>query len=181
MEIENTLKKMGIVLEKLAEKIDELDKRVAKIEEKLGDGEKKFSSQDFKANPQMQQPQTQKASSNSSLGGFGSSFLGSLTGAMAGMGLYHLLFDHSVTPESLGQSLGMNESEIDNVELDNIDEKLDEIDSKLDEIDEKLDKNMASDDVMDNDYYESYEEDTGDTDFGSGFDDFEGIDDFDEV
>jgi hypothetical protein len=55
------------------------------------------------------QPQTQtKASSSSLLGGFGSSFLGYLTGAMAGMGLYHLLFDHSVTPESLGQSLGMN-------------------------------------------------------------------------
>jgi peptidoglycan hydrolase CwlO-like protein len=179
MEIENTLKKMGIVLEKLASKIDELDKRVARIEEKLGEGEKKFSSQDLKANPQMQQPQTaqMKPSSSSSLGGFGSSFLGSLTGAMAGMGLYHLLFDHSVTPESLGQSLGMNENEIDNVELDNIDEKLDEIDSKLDEIDEKLDENLTDNDVMGNDYYESYEEDTGDTDFGSGFDDFDGFDD----
>jgi peptidoglycan hydrolase CwlO-like protein len=178
MEIENTLKKMGIVLEKLAQKIDELDKRVARIEEKLGEGEKKFSSQDLKTNPQPQMQQNQKVSSNSSLGGFGSSFLGSLTGSMAGMGLYHLLFDHSVTPESLGQSFGMNENEIDNVELDNIDEKLDEIDSKLDEIDQKLDENLANDDVMDNDYYESYEEDTGDTDFDSGFDDFDG---FDEV
>jgi peptidoglycan hydrolase CwlO-like protein len=177
MEIENTLKKMGIVLEKLAQKIDELDKRVAKIEEKLGDGEKKFSSEDLKVNPQIQQPQT-RPSSSSSLGGFGSSFLGSLTGAMAGMGLYHLLFDHSVTPESLGQSLGMNENEIDNVELDNIDEKLDEFDTKLDEIEEKLDTNEASDDVMDNDYYENYEGETGDNDFDSGFDDFDG---FDEV
>jgi peptidoglycan hydrolase CwlO-like protein len=177
MEIENTLKKMGIILEKLAQKIDELDKRVAKIEEKLGNGEKKFSSQDLKAAPQMQQPQTSHSSS-SSLGGFGSSFLGSLTGAMAGMGLYHLLFDHSVTPESLGESLGMNENEIDNVDLDNIDEKLEEIDNKLDEIEEKLDSDVADNDVMDNDYYESYEEETGDSDFDSGFDDFDG---FDEV
>jgi peptidoglycan hydrolase CwlO-like protein len=174
MEIENTLKKMGIVLEKLAEKIDELDKRVAKIEEKVGVTEKKFSSQDLKGQPQTQT----KASSSSLLGGFGSSFLGSLTGAMAGMGLYHLLFDHSVTPESLGQSLGMNENEIDNVELDNIDEKLDEIDTKLDEIDQKLNDNLDNDDVMDNDYYESYEEESDDNDFDGGFDDFNG---FDEV
>jgi tetrahydromethanopterin S-methyltransferase subunit G len=173
MEIENTLKKMGIVLEKLAQKVDEIDKRLSKIEEKLGDGEKKFSSEDLKTNQQMQQSQM-KPSSSSSLGGFGSSFLGSLTGAMAGMGLYHLLFDHSVTPESLGENLGMNASEIDSVDLDNIDEKLNEIDSKLDEIDEKL----SSNDVMDNDYFESYEENTGDTDFESGFDDFDG---FDEV
>ncbi|GAX86734.1 conserved hypothetical protein [Lebetimonas natsushimae] len=177
MEIENTLKKMGIVLEKLAEKMDELDKRVSRIEEKLGEGGKKFSSQDLKANPQPQMQQNQKVSSNSSLGGFGSSFLGSLTGVMAGMGLYHLLFDHSVTPESLGESLGMNENEIDNVDLDEIDEKLNEIDTKLDEIDEKLNDNLANDDVMDNDYFESYEEEAGDTDFESGFDDFDGFDD----
>jgi septation ring formation regulator EzrA len=173
MEIENTLKKMGIVLEKLAIKVDEIDKRLSKIEEKLGDKEKKFSSEDLKTNQQMQQSQM-KASSSNSLGGFGSSFLGSLTGTMAGMGLYHLLFDHSVTPESLGERLGMNENEIENVDLDNIDEKLNEIDSKLDEIDEKL----SSNDVMENDYFESYEENTGDTDFESGFDDFDG---FDEV
>jgi hypothetical protein len=134
----------------------------------------------LKAQPQQQTVQM-KPSSSSSLGGFGSSFLGSLTGSMAGMGLYHLLFDHSVTPESLGQSLGMNENEIDNVDLNEIDEKLDEIDTKLDEIDEKLDENLADNDVMDNDYYESYEEDTGDTDFGSGFDDFNGLDDYDDV
>jgi phage shock protein A len=66
MEIENTLKKMGIVLEKLAEKIDELDKRVARIEEKLGEKEKKFSSEDLKANPQMQQPQMKASSSTGS-------------------------------------------------------------------------------------------------------------------
>jgi septation ring formation regulator EzrA len=174
MEVENTLKKMGIVIEKLAGKIDEIDKRLSKIEEKLGEGEKKFSSQDLKTNPQMQQLQTAqtKPSSGSSLGGFRSSFLGSLTGAMAGMGLYHLLFDHSVTPESLGHSLGMNESEIESVDLGNVDEKLNEIDSKLDELDEKL----SSNDVMDNDYFESYEEETRDSDFDGGFDDFDGFD-----
>ncbi|WP_024787339.1 MULTISPECIES: hypothetical protein [unclassified Lebetimonas] len=178
MEIENTLKKMGLVIEKLAGKVDELDKRVSKLEEKSGDVEKKFSSKDFQTQTQTQT----KHSSSSSLSGFGNSFLGSLTGSMAGMGLYHLLFDHSVTPENFGESLGMDTNEINETtgnNFDYIDERLGEIDNKLDEIDQKLDENNSanSDDIMDNDYYESYENNLPDNDFDSGFDDFDGIDD----
>ena len=172
--IENTLKKMGLVLEKLVQKVDELDKRVAKIEEKI-EG-KKFSSQDLKATPQATQNQ-QSSASSSSLGGFGSSFLGSMAGAMAGMGLYNLLFNHSVTPAEFGHELGMNDEEINAA----LDQDLDEIESKLDEIDEKISKlseEIEDEDVMNSDYYESYEEDVSDSDFDSGFDDFEG---FDEV
>jgi hypothetical protein len=32
---------------------------------------------------------------------------------------------------------------------------------------------------MNSDYFESYEDEVADNDFGSGFDDFEGLDDFD--
>jgi len=173
--IENTLKKMGMVLEKVVQKIDELDKRVSKLEEKLNENEKKFTSQDLKTTPQQNQtPQT--ASSKSSLGGFGSSFLGSMAGAMAGMGLYNLLFNHSVTPEEFGKDIGMNDDEIEKVleeNFDEIDSKLAEIDSKLEELDNKID----SEDVMDSDYFESYEEDLSTSDF-DGFDDLDG---FDEV
>ena len=177
--IENTLKKMGLVIEKLAQKIDEIDKRLEKIEKNLGEGEKKFSSQDLKANPQIQQTQTNQANSTSksSLGGFGSSFLGSMAGAAAGMGLYHLLFDHSVSPENLGVNLGMSENEINEAmdsNFDDIDERLSEIDSKLDEIDSKLDSD-DSNDVMNSDYYENYEGNETDNDFDSGFDDFDDI------
>ena len=176
--IENTLKKMGLVLDKLVQKVDEIDKRVAKLEEKLGENEKKFSSEDLKATPQTQTPQS--SASSSSLGGFGSSFLGSMAGAMAGMGLYNLLFNHSVTPAEFGHELGMNDEEINEAlesSLEEIDSKLDEIDSKIEELDSKLDE-LQNEDVMNSDYFESYEEDLGDNDFDSGFDDFGG---FDEV
>lgn len=178
-QIENTLKKMGMVLEKVVQKVEEIDKRLAKIEEKLGEGEKKFTSADLKAQPQ--QPQA-SSTSGSSLGGFGSSFLGSMAGTMAGIGLYNLLFNHSVTPQEFGKDLGMSEDEISKVleeNFDEIDSKLEEIDSKLDELDEKIDEIDNDTDVMNTDYFESYEEeDISDDMFGGGFDDFDG---FDEV
>ena len=164
--IENTLKKMGLVLEKMIQKIDNFDKRVAALEEKIGVNEKKFSSGDLKAAPQTQ-PQTQKQqnSTSKSFGsGFGSSFLGSLGGAMAGMGLYNLLFNHSVTPNEFGYEMGMNDNEINeslNQNFDEIDSKFDELDSKIDELDQKVD----NENFVDN------------NDFDSGFDDFGDFDD----
>ena len=178
--LENTLKKMGLVLEKLVQKVDELDKRVAKLE---GDG-KKFSSGDFKVKPQAQTNSTSSSSSNTFSNSLGGSFLGSMAGAMAGMGLYNMLFNHNVTPFQMGESLGMNSSEINEVlqnDLNEIDSKLNEIDSKLEELDAKID-DVASDvdeDVMTNEYFESYEDEVVDNDFNGGFDDFEGLDDFD--
>jgi peptidoglycan hydrolase CwlO-like protein len=167
--IENTLKKMGLVLEKLVQKVDELDKRVKNIEEKLVE-KKEFSSSDFKTQPASQ-------TSSSSASGFGSSFLGSLTGTMAGMGLYNLLFNHSVTPAQFGHEIGLDDKEIDellNKEFDEIDSKLDEIDSKLEELDEKI-ENISNEDVMQNDYFEDYEAED-DLDFYGGVDDFGGDD-----
>lgn len=175
--IENTLKKMGLVLEKVVQKVDELDKRVIKIEEKLGDNEKKFSSQDFKTAPQAQT--LGSSTSNSSLSGFGSSFLGSITGAMAGMGLYNLLFNHSLSPVEFGENLGMNQNEIDEVMENNfneIDTKLDELDNKIDELDEKIDS-LDDENSIENGYFENYEENDINSDFNSGFDDFDGFDD----
>ena len=173
--IENTLKKMGIVLEKLVQKVDELDKRVAELEKGSG---KKFSSQDLKATPQPQQTSsTSNSSSNTFSSSLGGSFLGSMAGAMAGMGLYNLLFNHNVSPMEMGEALGMDESEINNMfesDLEEITSKLDEIDEKLSNMEEKLDE-----DVMDNEYFESYEDEVADNDFEGGFDDFEGLDDFD--
>jgi len=167
--IENTLKKMGMLIEKLALKVDELDKRVAKLEEK------KFSSNDFKSNNEK----TQVANSNTSA--FGSSFLGSLTGAFAGMGLYNLLFNHNVTPKDFGENIGLDDNQINEVlqnDISEIDTKLDEIDAKLEEIDSKIDEASLNQDVMDSEYFESYEEEVSDNDFEGGFDDFEGLDDF---
>jgi len=176
--LENTLKKMGLVLEKLVKKIDELDKRVANLENK--DSEKKFSSEDLKANPQNQpQPQPQASTSKSSLGGFGSSFLGSMAGVMAGMGLYNLLFNHSVSPDEFGKEIGMSDNEINEVlesNLDEIDAKLDELDSKMEELDSKLEELADEKDIANNDYFENYEkEDLADSDFNSGFDDFDEV------
>jgi len=175
--IENTLKKMGLVLEKVVQKVDELDKRVAKLEE---NSPKKFSSEDLKTNQTAHSVST----SNSLSSGFGSSFLGSLTGAMAGMGLYNLLFNSRITPVQMGESMGMSGSEINDVlhnDLSEIDSKLDEIDSKLEELDAKIDDVSAGldEDVMSSEYFESYEEEVADNDFEGGFDDFEGLDDFD--
>ena len=172
--IENTLKKMGLVLEKLVQKVDELDKRVSVLESNT---EKKFSSGDFQA--QQQKTPTTGSTSNASLGGFGSSFLGSLTGAMAGMGLYNLLFNHNVSPVEMGENLGMDEKEIDQVlqsDMDEIENKLDEIDAKLDELDDKL--SDTNEDIMSNEYYENYEDEVSDNDFEGGYSDFDGLDDF---
>ncbi len=178
--IENTLKKMGIVLEKVVAKVDEIDKRLSKIEEKLDDG-KKFSSGDFKTipQPQMQTQNPQNSTSKSLSSGFGSSFLGSMAGSMAGMGLYNMLFNHSISPVEFGENLGMNQNEINDVlenNFDEIDTKLDELDSKIDELDEKIDS-LDNDDIMKSDYFENYGEDLEDNDFESGFDDFDGFDD----
>ena len=174
--IENTLKKMGLVLEKVVKKVDELDKRVAKLEEKLGENEKKFSSADLKATPQTQT----KTSTSSSFGsGFGSSFLGSMAGAVAGMGLYNLLFNHSVSPAEFGYKLGMNDTEINEAiesNFDEIDSKLDEIDAKIDELDSKID-NFEDNDVMSSDYFENYDEEDIGNDFESDFDDLDGFED----
>jgi prefoldin subunit 5 len=173
--IENTLKKMGLVLEKVVQKVEELDKRVTKLE---SGEEKKFTSEDFKKS----QTTAQNSVSNVSSSGFGSGFLSSLAGTMAGMGLYNLLFNRNVTPVEMGESLGMSNNEVEEIlqnDLNDIDAKLNDIDSKLEELDAKIDDVSSDDgDVMDNEYFENYEDEVSDNDFEGGFDDFEGLDDF---
>ena len=156
MEIENTLKKMGLVIEKLAQKVDELDKRVAKLEEK---SVKTFSSNDIKASTPTPQVSNNTSSSG---GGFLSSLFGSAVGAFAGMSLFNALFNNDVKPQEFANEIGVDENELSEIES-----KLDEINSKLEEVDSKLDE------VADNDYFEDYEGDLADNDFDSGFDDFD--------
>jgi len=165
--IENTLKKMGIVLEKLVEKIDALEKRVAKLEEKNETNAKNVQD--------LAKPTSQNT--------FASGFLGSMAGSMAGMGLYNLLFNNHVSANEFGESLGLGRDELNEIlqnDFNQIDNKLDEIDDKLAQIDEKIEgiSNDLNEDAMDSDYFESYEGEVNDTDFEGGFDDFEGLEDF---
>jgi hypothetical protein len=90
------------------------------------------------------------------------------------MGLYNLLFNHSVSPVEFGREVGLNDEEIDGVlqnDLQNIDNQLEEIDTKLDELDDKVSQLQQDDDIMKDDYFESYEDETPDDAFDSGFDD----------
>ena len=153
--IENTLKKMGLVIEKLAQKVDELDKRVKALEDK-----KSFSSNDFKTSNVA--PSVNNTSSSSSSGGFLSSLFGSAVGAFAGMSLFNALFNNDVKAEEMAKDMGVDESDLSEIES-----KLDEIDNKLDEVDNRLDE------VANDDYFEDYEGDLADNDFDSGFDDFD--------
>ena len=144
-QIENSLKKMGLVLEKVVKKVDELDKRLAQIEQK-SNSEKKFSSEDLKKTT-PQQPINQTQPSSSSFGsGFGGSFLGSLAGAMAGMGLYNLFFNNDVSADEVARNIDSNEDLTSSVE-----EQLREIDAKLDELDAKMDDIDNDDSFVDND------------------------------
>ncbi len=125
--LENTLKKMGVVLEKVVQKVDELEKRVVNLEQKML-AEK---GREFKENIQTQQPQTQNMQSRT---GFGTGFLSSLLGTFAGMSLFSLLFNNSVSAHEFAENAGVSDTD-----LSEIDQKLEEIDQKLEELDEKID------------------------------------------
>lgn len=164
--MENTIKKMGLVIEKLAQKIDEMDKRIAKLEERSDNDIKTFSSNDIKAStptPPVNNSQPQKSSS----GGFLSSLFGSAVGAFAGMSLFNALFNDDVKPDEMAQNMN-----VDSGELSDLEARLNEIDSKLDEVDNKLD------DVADNNFVDDDSDVLADNDFDNSFDD-EGFGDFD--
>ncbi len=78
---ENSLKKMALVLDRLTQKVEEMERRLADLEKKAG-------------------------VSNSS-----KNFLGALGGVVAAMGLYELLMDKDVKAEELARSLGMDMEE----------------------------------------------------------------------
>jgi len=112
------------------------------------------SSQPSQINPVSQSSNINPASqsSGSKLGAFGSSFLGSVAGAMAGMGLYNLFFNDDVSAKEVEKNLETDEKETEtnetvNNDLSEIGSKLEEIDAKLAELDSKLDENVAEDDI----------------------------------
>lgn len=154
--LENTVKKMAIVLEKLAKKVDELDKRVQKLELKsLAKGE--TPTQTTTTQPQSYaQPQNTGSS-------FGTGFLSSLLGSFAGISLFSLLFNKDVSAENLAKEAGISEEELATIE-----EKLDNIDEKLAEIEENLDTPELKENIIEPDVY-GYE----DIDADIGFDDFD--------
>jgi len=155
--LENTVKKMAIVLEKLAKKVDELDKRVQKLELKsLAKGE---SSTQTSTNQPVNYAQPQNTGS-----GFGTGFLSSLLGSFAGMSLFSLLSNRDVSAEEVAKEAGISDEELSQIE-----EKLDSIDEKLSQIEDELDsQDLADLGDVEPDVY-GYE----DIDTDVGFDDFD--------
>jgi len=172
--LENTVKKMAIVLEKVVKKVDELDKRVQRLEMKML--AKEGSKSENLPQQNISSHQTQQSSpSGSGFGSFGTGFLSSLLGSFAGMSLFNLLFNNSVSAEEVAREAGVADDTLAEIEekLDSIDEKLTEIDEKLSE-DEVIDTASIDFDTVDTDV------DTLDT--GLGYEDIDadfGFDDFD--
>ncbi len=168
--VENTLKKMAIVLEKVVKKVDELDKRVTKLEMKvLGQEAKEEKLNQNK--PSVSQPTAQaQPQASSGMGGFGTGFLSSLLGTFAGMSLFNLLFNNSVSASELAHEAGVSEDELQEIEekLDHLSDEVSEIDQKLDQIDESIDEINSP---MDSDFI-SMDDDVFDDDFGIS-DDFD--------
>ena len=155
--LENTVKKMAIVLEKLAKKVDELDKRVQKLELKS------LAKEGQQTLPQTQQQATYAQPQNTG-SSFGTGFLSSLLGSFAGMSLFSLLFNRDVSAEDVAKEAGISEDELAQIE-----ERLDSIDEKLAEIEENLDDTgIDNADFTEPDTF-GYE----DIDADIGFDDFD--------
>ncbi len=163
--VEETLKKMGVVLEKVVQKVDELEKRVINLEQKvLAEKGKELKESERTSFSQPQQSNLQSSGS-----GFGTGFLSSLLGSFAGMSLFSLLFNNNVSSHEFAENVGVSDTE-----LSEIDHKLEEIDQKLDEIDEKIDSidDVDTENLADLDE-EPFRQDTGfDDSFGFG-DDFD--------
>ncbi|MCF6248129.1 MAG: hypothetical protein L3J69_12325 [Desulfobacula sp.] len=115
--LENTVKKMGIVLEKVVQKVDELEKRVINLEQNML-AEKGQELKEKTQQVQQQQPSTSNLQSSGM--GFGTGFLSSLLGSFAGMSLFNLLFNNDVSAHEFAEHTGVSD-----VDLSEIDEKLD--------------------------------------------------------
>ena len=154
-DVQKSLEKIGLVLDKLVEKVDELDKRVAKLEER-------------NTNISQNTKKERSVSSSNTFSGAASSFLGALGGVVAGMGLYHLLFDDDIEPKDFANSLGVDHTKID---IENIGEKVDELDEELERLIAQVDE---FEDGINDDEFEQMSLD----DYLASEEDF---DDFDEV
>ncbi|MEO1942064.1 MAG: hypothetical protein ABGW77_04145 [Campylobacterales bacterium] len=207
--MDETLKKMGMLLEKIAVKVDELDKRLKSLEGKVnyledevlrlggtsagitpgvttpstgtaspfansspspnnqpgagtqsgtpsqtpppsgiaGAGhfetstgtQRSFSSAGFSSNPQ---PHTQSTGPSAAAVG-GSSFLGSLLGSFAGMGLFNAIFNRDVSAEDVAKASGSEENETS----DDLSKKLDELSAKIDQLESQVEEQNFEEDV----------------------------------
>lgn len=165
--IENTLKKMAIVLDKVVKKVDELDRRVSKLEQQILAEKGKEEKQTTETQTPVSQPiQPQQSGFTSS--GFGGSFLGSLLGSFAGLSLFNLLFNNSVSAEEVAKEAGVEPEA-----LKEIDEKLDEISQQIEEVDQKI-ENIEEEITSDDDYYSEFiDDDIPDIGFDDTFDSFD--------
>ncbi|WP_457622701.1 hypothetical protein [Persephonella sp.] len=130
---EKTLKKMAILIEKISQKIDELDERVQKLEMKS-----------LSQKPETDHSPHKNLTDQSSTQTLKSGFLGSLLGTFAGMSLFNILMDDKVSPEDVARETGISEADLTNME-----EKLEEISEKIDEIEEKIEtEELAMEDEL---------------------------------
>ena len=164
--LENTVKKMAIILEKVANKVDELDKRVRKLEMKV------LTESAKEENKVVQQtPQTTQSQQSSSFGGFGTGFLSSLLGSFAGMSLFSLLFNHNVSAEEVAKENGFSDEQLAEIDekLANIDEKLEEIEEKINNEQDFTETGFSVEDIYRDDIIEETSFDGFDGDFDTDF------------
>ncbi len=135
-DVEKTLRKMALVLDRVVHKVEEIDDRVRKLEHKMEVLEKNVKKSDA-------------VSKSDSLPAAGS-FLGSLAGVVAGLGLYHLLFDDTITPEDLAHQMGMEESGLESIEekIEDIDNEIEDLLAHMDSIDDEEFEHMSLDDYL---------------------------------
>ena len=152
-DIQKSMEKMALVLEKLVQKVDELDKKVEQLQQQKSTGG--ASAQKL--------GDVSKSSTNS--------FLGAMAGAVAGLGLAHILFDDSITPQDVANQLGVEPSALEDIEekIEGLDEKLEDIDSELEELlaqTEEFDDGISDEEFeqMSLDDYLASEEDFSDFD-----------------
>ncbi len=129
-DIQKSLQKMALILDRVVQKVEEMDERLKRLEQKVEAKENLDSV----------------SKSNS----FKGSFLGPLAGVVAGMGLYHLLFDDDITPQDMAQQMGVEQ-------LEGFEDKFEEIDNELDEILAQMDEEFDFDHISLDDYLASEE------------------------
>jgi predicted nucleic acid-binding Zn-ribbon protein len=151
-DVQKSMQKMALVLERLVQKVDELEQKIERLQQQKSGGDEK--------------------SGGVSKSGTGS-FLGAMAGAVAGLGLAHILFDDSIAPQDVANHLGLEPGALENIE-----EKIEGIDEKLEDMDKELEELLAQ--------TEAFDDGISDEEFEQmSLDDYlaseEGVDDFDDV
>ncbi|NPA51782.1 MAG: hypothetical protein GXO22_02690 [Aquificae bacterium] len=121
-DVKETLKKMAVILDKVAKKVDELDKRVSNLEQKL------LSQSDKSKHTPSEPPYKATQTTSSAIGG---SFLGSLLGSLAGLSIFNILFNNDIPADQVAKEAGFSQDQLEEIE-----KKLDEISNKIDNIED---------------------------------------------